>query len=81
MIKIIKVIFTLHPTFGNQERKIKNEPFTLTCTGWGTFNIPIKIIWNNWLNKPPIQIDHMLSFEKNITQNSLRIEIDNRLIQ
>lgn len=38
-----KVTYTLHPTFVNPIRTIKNQPFKVEEQGWGEFDIPIAI--------------------------------------
>ena len=61
---IRKVVFGLHPTFGTTEVQVKKFPFQITYTGWGTFEIPIKIYWHcNLKIKQPLELSHDLSFE------------------
>ncbi|KAK6465344.1 yeats family-domain-containing protein [Scheffersomyces coipomensis] len=38
-----KVTYTLHPTFANPIRTIKQSPFRVEEQGWGEFDIPISI--------------------------------------
>lgn len=38
-----KVTYTLHPTFSNPIRAIKQQPFRIEEKGWGGFDIPISI--------------------------------------
>jgi len=60
---IEKVTFDLHPTFRKNHYEYKKEPFELLMTGWGTFEIPIKIYWKEWLKLPPAHLEHHLSFD------------------
>lgn len=38
-----KVTYTLHPTFANPVRAVKNSPFKVSEQGWGEFDIPISL--------------------------------------
>ncbi|KAI5951920.1 TAF14 [Candida jiufengensis] len=38
-----KVTYTLHPTFANPIRSLKQQPFKIEEQGWGEFDIPISI--------------------------------------
>ncbi|KAI5960555.1 TAF14 [Candida pseudojiufengensis] len=38
-----KVTYTLHPTFSNPIRSLKQQPFKIEEKGWGEFDIPISI--------------------------------------
>ena len=49
-------------------------------TGWGIFDIPITIIWQNWLKKEKTEIIHSLSFEGNGKQMSFIIKVPKDLI-
>ncbi len=54
----------LHPTFRNPKIIIRKAPFKLTSTGWGTFEIPIKIYWNDIFGVQGFKsLEHDLSFE------------------
>ena len=59
---IEKVEFELHETFRNPYRERVRPPFEISTNGWGTFEIPIKIVWKKKLNLPPTYLEHMLSF-------------------
>jgi transcription initiation factor IIF auxiliary subunit len=46
------VEYTLHPTFPNPVRRVNQTtdpryPFGLTTSGWGTFNVGIKVVFKN----------------------------------
>ena len=38
-----KVTYTLHPTFANPIRTLKQQPFRVEEQGWGEFDIPIAV--------------------------------------
>jgi len=60
---IEKVTFDLHPTFKKNHYEFTREPFELSTVGWGTFEVPIKIYWKDWLKLPPAYLDYHLSFD------------------
>ena len=72
---IDKVELELHETFRTPKRTLTKAPFELTMTGWGTFDIPIKIYWKKCLNLGPEELGHMLSFENKLTQKTFSIKI------
>jgi transcription initiation factor IIF auxiliary subunit len=51
--KIRCVEYLLHPTFPNRDRMVcdrgqtADQPFSLTANGWGVFDIPVKVIFND----------------------------------
>ena len=47
-----KVQFKLHETFNNPNRVITKPPYELTETGWGEFEIVIKIYFNDPNERP-----------------------------
>jgi len=54
-----KVIFKLHPSFDNYLRVVETNPFEITETGWGEFEIAIKLFFQD-PNEPPIELFHPL---------------------
>ena len=44
---ISKVVFSLHPDFNESERVVEKPPFEVTETGWGEFNVGIRIIFTD----------------------------------
>jgi len=56
---IKKVVFTLHPSFANPKRVIEKFPFELIETGWGEFEIGIKIHFVD-TNEKPVEMFHSL---------------------
>lgn len=85
-----KVTYTLHPTFANPIRAIKQQPFRVEEQGWGEFDIPISVHLvglngkqgerkiNHDLNflQEKYTIDHVISvpINKNQTLNKLLLE-------
>jgi NAD-dependent SIR2 family protein deacetylase len=55
-----QVEYTLHPTFQNPVRTLNNAPFKLECTGWGTFDVKVKIALKNGTVLSAV---HSLSFQ------------------
>lgn len=57
------VKYTLHPTFSNpvQARDNRPEKFSLTRIGWGTFVIPVQIVFKNGSSQ---LLYHQLVFEE-----------------
>jgi YEATS domain-containing protein 4 len=59
--KIIKkVIFKLHDTYPNPSRSIESPPFEVTETGWGEFEITLKIFFVNESSEKTIMLYHHL---------------------
>jgi hypothetical protein len=74
---IIKnVTFRLHPTFNPPTVVITKAPFQISRIGWGTFNIAITIQFNDYLKLENIELDHYLSFDRNLSTSSKTICID-----
>ncbi|QLQ79689.1 hypothetical protein HG537_0C03370 [Torulaspora globosa] len=57
---IKKVVFKLHDTYPNATRTIEAPPFELTETGWGEFEINIKIHFVDEANEKVISFYHHL---------------------
>ena len=55
------VEYTLHPTFPNPEQRIctPGNNFAFTATGWGTFEIIVRVIFKDGTEK---RLTHMLRF-------------------
>ena len=55
------VEYTLHPTFPNPERRVcaPSDDFALTGTGWGTFEIKVRVVFKDGTEK---RLTHMLKF-------------------
>ena len=76
---IRSVEYTLHPTFPNPVRMVNSIgdsrfPFGLTTIGWGTFEISIKVIFENGEVR---HLKHMLTFEAPPVEDPLPIETRN----
>eukprot|EP00743_Colponemidia_sp_Colp-15_P008353 GILK01009072.1.p1 GENE.GILK01009072.1~~GILK01009072.1.p1 ORF type:complete len:225 (+),score=18.44 GILK01009072.1:28-675(+) len=56
---IKKVVFTLHPSFTNHVRSIEKFPFEVTESGWGEFEIGIRIHFVD-PNERPVDVYQML---------------------
>lgn len=57
---IKKVVFKLHDTYPNPTRTIESPPFEVTETGWGEFEIVIKIFFHSEGGEKNITLVHHL---------------------
>lgn len=61
MAKLVEhVVFQLHPSFPDPERKVSEEPFELTETGWGEFHIGVTLHFHPESGIQPAKIQHPL---------------------
>lgn len=54
------MVFKLHDTYNNPTRSIESPPFQVTETGWGEFEIGVKIYFVNEANEKNISLYHHL---------------------
>ena len=63
LLKIKEVVYTLHPTFANPVQKIKsstkNKNFSYSASGWGEFDIKVKIVFVDKRRRPLYLIHHL----------------------
>lgn len=52
---IKKVTFKLHESYANQNRVVLKPPYEITETGWGEFEIVIKIYFHD-SNERPVSV-------------------------
>jgi len=57
---IKKVQFRLHETYQNPLRTCENPPFEVSETGWGEFEVVIKIYFHPASNEKPVTVYHHL---------------------
>ncbi|CEP11865.1 hypothetical protein [Parasitella parasitica] len=57
---IKKVVFKLHETYTNPIRSVEQPPFEVSETGWGEFEIMIKIHFHSIASEKPISLYHHL---------------------
>ena len=58
---IEKVVFHLHQSFAEPIRVVTAPPFQVTETGWGSFDIQIKVYFHPALGVPgPLHLTHLL---------------------
>ena len=55
-----KVVFKLHETYPNSTRTVEKPPFEVSETGWGEFEIQIKIHWIGESAEKPATVYHHL---------------------
>jgi transcription initiation factor IIF auxiliary subunit len=77
--EIRHVEYKLHPTFPNPNRKVesmgdRDYPFGLTATGWGTFDIDIKVTFKSGKSR---RMKHTLAFTSPPVRQPLPITADN----
>ncbi|KAG5417219.1 TAF14 [Candida metapsilosis] len=73
-----RVTYTLHPTFANPIRAIKQQPFKIEEQGWGEFDIPISIHILGIHGKPgERKFQHDLNFlqEKYVNDHVISIPV------
>jgi len=75
---IAKVYIYLHPTFHPSKIVLTQEPFEISRTGWGTFEIDIQIQFTPSVKLPPFSTSHQLSFTRHDTFTEHMYNIDTR---
>jgi len=78
---IEKIEFILHPTFIPSRIVVKRPPFELQRTGWGTFEVGVKIHFIPSLNMDPVEESHVLSFNRRDTFKLVGWKFDLRRIR
>jgi len=78
---IKKVVFNLHPTFHRPVREVRKAPFQIGCLGWGVFLIPITVHWQGWLEMPPTELEHFLSFDGNGNHSTTQIKFEKSIFE
>jgi len=77
--KYIKdVTVHLHPTFNPSKIVLSEEPFMFSRVGWGVFALRVVVRYHEYLEKPPQEFQHMLSFQTNGSSISHELEFDKR---
>lgn len=60
---IREVVYTLHPTFKNPVQRVKasakNRNFSYSTSGWGEFDIKVKIVYNDPKRRPLYLVHHL----------------------
>lgn len=72
-----KVVFKLHETYPNPVRVVESPPFELTETGWGEFEINIKIYFADISNEKTLSFYHHLRLHPYINTETKEIERTN----
>ena len=54
-----KVVFQLHPSFPEPVKTVEKWPFEIHQTGWGEFDIGVKLYFVDPSEKP-LEVSHML---------------------
>eukprot|EP00041_Stephanoeca_diplocostata_P007356 m.103105 g.103105 ORF g.103105 m.103105 type:complete len:173 (-) comp16838_c0_seq4:964-1482(-) len=82
--KIVKkVVFKLHDSFTHPNRTVDKAPYSVTESGWGEFEIQIKIHWVDPREKP-VSFYHLLKLYPNDTtlakENSIISEFYDEIV-
>lgn len=69
-VYISRVLFKLHPTYDPPVRLVKTPPFEVEETGWGEFDIDIKVFFRDPKEKPvefhhPMKLFHSVETPQN----------------
>ncbi|EEB08926.1 YEATS family histone acetyltransferase subunit Yaf9 [Schizosaccharomyces japonicus yFS275] len=64
---IRKVVFKLHDTYHNSTRIIEEPPFEVNETGWGEFDIMIRVFFPPEAHEKPITFFHRLKLHAYLT--------------
>ncbi|CAG0891474.1 unnamed protein product [Darwinula stevensoni] len=65
-----KVHFKLHESYTNQNRVVTKPPYEVTETGWGEFEIIIKIYFHEPCNEKPVTLFHILKLFQTGSENN-----------
>lgn len=67
---IDKVVFILHDSFSNNVRTIDKHPFVLEESGWGQFEILVKIHFKGEYSNMTVGFPHLLKVSKVLLASS-----------
>jgi NAD-dependent SIR2 family protein deacetylase len=68
-----KVVYYLHETFDPPAVTVKKAPFVFSATGWGVFQVKVKIVLKDGYAPAPIETTHMLSFDQDLTLTRVKV--------
>nr|CAG4652070.1 EOG090X0B3F [Triops cancriformis] len=71
-VYVKKVHFKLHESYANQNRVLSKPPYEVTETGWGEFEIIIKIYFQD-PNERPVTLYHILKLFQNAPGSTANI--------
>ena len=77
---IEKVIFLLHPTYKRPLLTLTKAPFQATRKAYGSFDIAVTIHFKRWLKMEPMNLEHMLVFEKEGSKSVFSIMVKKSLL-
>ncbi|KAI1291767.1 YEATS domain-containing protein 4 [Halotydeus destructor] len=73
-VYIKKISFKLHESYANQTRVVSKPPYEVTETGWGEFEVVIKIFFVD-PNEKPVTIYHLLKlFETDPVSKAINVK-------
>ena len=76
---IKSVEFEIGDGYGWTDIKRNYAPFTFKTTGWGTFDIPITITWQDWVDREDEEFDHELEFDGSGSHYYFNIKLSRKL--
>lgn len=78
-VYIKRVLFKLDDTYANPIRVCNSPPYEVTETGWGEFEIIIKVLFQD-SNEKPLTIRHFLSlFERRILKMGSNLPVESEV--
>ncbi|KAK9765981.1 NuA4 histone H4 acetyltransferase complex and the SWR1 complex subunit [Basidiobolus ranarum] len=78
---IKKVNFKLHESFANPNRVVEKAPFEVSETGWGEFEIVIKIYFNSVSHEKPVTLYHPLRLHPYEDLDKVKSSAKNPIVQ
>lgn len=70
-----KVVFKLHETYPNSTRTLEEPPFQITETGWGEFEVVIKIFFNNACGEKNVTLYHNIKLHPYPQNGEVKVEL------
>ena len=67
-----RVTFVLHESFQNPSRDLEFAPYEVTETGWGEFDIIIRLHFHEDVGEPPLELYHRLRLYDESGQSNLK---------
>eukprot|EP00345_Euplotes_harpa_P001056 CAMPEP_0168320994 /NCGR_PEP_ID=MMETSP0213-20121227/2005_1 /TAXON_ID=151035 /ORGANISM="Euplotes harpa, Strain FSP1.4" /LENGTH=166 /DNA_ID=CAMNT_0008322557 /DNA_START=156 /DNA_END=656 /DNA_ORIENTATION=- len=78
---IKKVVFYMHESFSTTDIVKKTAPFEYSMITYKSFEFPIQIEWQDWLNKKPTIVNHWLSFNKREQQKFITLTVNKEILE
>jgi transcription initiation factor IIF auxiliary subunit len=59
---IKEVKYVLHPTYKVNKYTLTEAPFLLSRVAYGSFNVEVTVVFQQWTKQKPLKLNHMLEF-------------------